>query len=132
MGFAMFSGKITGKRTVLRQVPLLIPLSIVFIIFVFYSLERVEPIKVVGDRIERQGDQVFVEGTLKNTGADAQQLNLEVSYFDKGGRKIGDDTLEVKSLPGGTDMPFKMPVHQLSGVKDYSLRLDRGHNPYGN
>jgi hypothetical protein len=128
----MFTGKITGKRKGFRRAPLLIPLSIVFIVFVFYSLERVEPIKVVGDRIERQGDLVFVEGTLRNTGADAHELDLEVSYFDKGGRKIGDDKIEVKSLPSGADLPFKMPVRQLSGVKDYSLRLDRGHNPYGN
>jgi hypothetical protein len=103
-----------------------------FVAFVFYSLERVEPIKVIGGRIEHEGGRVFVEGALKNTGPDVPAIGLEVNYYDGRGNKLGEDKLDVAGLRHGAEVPFKMPARDLAGASDFSIHLDRGRNPYGN
>ena len=115
-----------------RRALVLLALAAAFVVFVFYSLERVEPVKVVGGRIERQGGHVFVQGVLRNTGPDLQAIGLEVSYYDGRGNKLAEDKLEVEGLRHGADVPFKMPARELGGVSDFSIHLDRGRNPYGN
>ena len=122
------NGKIRSRK---RTLILLAAIG-AFIGFVFYSLERIEPVKVVDGRIERQGDRVFIRGVLRNTGPDLQALALEVSYYDGQGHKLAADKVEVGLLRHGTDVPFKTPARELAGVSDFSIYLDRGRNPYGN
>ena len=106
--------------------------ALAFVIFVFYSLERVEPVKVLVSAIQHEGDRVFVQGVLRNTGSDLGAVGLEVSYYDQRGKKLADDRIEVDGLRSDTDVPFKTPARELAGVSEFSLRVDRGHNPYGN
>jgi len=115
-----------------RRALILLALAVAFVVFVFYSLAQVEPVKVVGDRIERQGGRVFVQGVLRNTGPDLQAISLDVTYYDERGNKLAEDKLAVEGLHHGADVPFKMPARELAGVSDFSIRLDRGRNPYGN
>ena len=103
-----------------------------FVAFVFASLMRFEPVKVTQSRLERRGDEVFVAGVLRNTGPDCGPLDLEVRYYDSGGRPLGEDTLKLKPIASGAEEKFASPPHQSTGIADFSLYLNHGRNPYGN
>lgn len=103
-----------------------------FACYVFLSLLAVEPIKVAESRLLRSGDEVSVEGDLRNTGADAGPLEVEVRYFDRSGRAIGVDKVSVGGLPSGGKSHFKSAQRKLTGVADFSIYLNHGRNPYGN
>jgi hypothetical protein len=115
-----------------KRILILLAAVAAFIGFVFYSLERVEPLKVIDSRMERQGDRVFVEGTIRNTGPDLPGVELEVSYYDERGAKLASDKLTVSGLREGADVTFKTPVRQLAGAGSFSIYFNRGRNPYGN
>ena len=121
--------KKTGSR---KGILMLLVLAAAFIGFVFYSLERVEPLKVLDSRMERQGDHVFVQGTIRNTGHDLPAVGLEVSYYDERGAKLASDRLTISGLRHDADVSFKTPAHQLAGAESFSIYFDRGRNPYGN
>lgn len=103
-----------------------------FIAFVFMSLMRTQPVKVTQSRLEHRGDEVFVAGRLRNTGPDCGPLDLEVHYFDSGGRPLGEDMLKLKPLTAGAEEEFASPLHQGTGIAEFSLYLNHGRNPYGN
>ncbi len=110
----------------------LLAIAAAFIVFVLYSLVTIEPVQVVDGRIERQGDRVFVQGVLKNSGPDLKAISVEVSYFDQRGKKLAEDKLRVEGLRHEAAVPFKTPARELAGVSDFSIHLDRGRNAYGN
>ena len=58
-----------------------------FAAFIFYSLFRVEPVRVVASHLEHRGGQVFVDGSLRNTGPDLGPLDLEAHYYDANGAR---------------------------------------------
>jgi hypothetical protein len=103
-----------------------------FIGFVFYSLTNVEPIEVLGTHLEHQGGKVFVEGEVKNTGSRTRAIDLEVHYYDRNGRPLGQDVLKLTGLHAGSVEEFKSPPHELNAVSQYSIYLNNGRNPYGN
>ena len=103
-----------------------------FVAFVFYSLTGVEPVKVTGGHLERQGGRVMVRGVLHNTGPDLKTLGVEVTYYDSRGHKLAQDRLEVANLRHDADVPFQAPERELPEASDFSIQLDRGRNPYGN
>jgi len=100
--------------------------------YVFFALLAVEPIKVAGTHLIRSGDDVSVEGELRNTGADAGPLEVEVRYFDQSGRTIGNDKISLGGLRSGAESHFRSPPRKLDGVADFSIYLNHGRNPYGN
>lgn len=100
--------------------------------FVFYSLTRVEPVKVVSSGLEHSGGKVFVVGELRNTGRKSGPLDLEVHYFDKSGRQIGQDKIVVAGMAKGAETKFETPERTLPDVSEFSLYLNHGRNPYGN
>jgi hypothetical protein len=106
--------------------------AIAFVAIVFVLLAHVQPIKVIDSRLEHQGDNVFVAGDLRNTGARAATLDLEIHYYDSAGRPLGEDRLQVGPLGAGTEQHFSGPAHVAGSVEDFSLYLNQGHNPYGN
>jgi hypothetical protein len=106
--------------------------GIAFAGFVFYSLLAVEPVKVVGSRLEHSGNRVFVAGWVRNTADQARQIELEIHYYDRNGRPLGQDTLTVDGLAAGAAQDFKSPQRSIDGVEDYSIYLNNGRNPYGN
>jgi hypothetical protein len=103
-----------------------------FAAIVFAMLARVEPIEVVSTRLDRTGDQVSVEGVLRNTGPDAGAVSLEVSYYDGQGRRLADDKVPVGRLQSGAKIGFSSPARQLRDVGSFTVYVDRGRNPYGN
>ena len=106
--------------------------AIAFVAVVFALLAHVQPIKVIDSRLEHEGDNVFVTGDLRNTGARAATLDLEIHYYDSAGRPLGEDRLQVGPLGAGTEQHFRGPAHAAGSVKDFSLYLNQGRNPYGN
>lgn len=103
-----------------------------FTVFLIHSLFNVSPISVVGSHLERDGDRVFITGQLKNTSDRPAAIDLEVHYFDRTGRAIGQNTLSVDTIAAGGERGFKTPAMVLNGVADFSLYLNHGRNPYGN
>jgi hypothetical protein len=104
-----------------------------FVVLVFVLLFRANPVKVVQDRLIRRGGRVYVAGELRNTSAHRTGwMDLEIHYYDRGGRPLGEDTLHVGPLKAGAEESFHGPVHNLSTVADYSLYLNHGRDPYGN
>lgn len=106
--------------------------AIFFVGFVFYALVGSEPVKVAGTRMVRSGGQVSVEGEVRNTGGDTGPLQLEVHYFDRNGRPVGNDTVSMDGLRQGVAAHFKSSPRPDDGVADFSIYLNHGHNPYGN
>ena len=100
--------------------------------YVFFALVTVEPIKVAGTHLIRSGDEVSVEGELHNTGADAGPIEVEVRYYDRSGRAIGNDKVAVEGLRSGAESRFQSARRRLDGVADFSIYLNHGRNPYGN
>jgi hypothetical protein len=106
--------------------------AIAFVAVVFALLLQVQPIKVIDSRLEHEGDQVFVTGDLRNTGARPATLDLEIHYYDHAGRALGEDRLQVGPLGAGAREHFRGSAHAAGSVEDYSLYLNQRRNPYGN
>jgi hypothetical protein len=106
--------------------------ALCFVAYVFYSLTGVEPVKVADTRLVRSGDQVSVEGDVRNTGDDSGPLQLEVHYFDRDGHSIGKDVVSMDGLRHGAAAHFKSSPRPDDGVADFSIYLNHGRNPYGN
>lgn len=107
-------------------------LAVAFVGFVFYSLTHVEPVEIIQSRLERVDGRVFVTGELKNTSSHRRAVDLEVHYFDKTGRPLGQNTLKFAALPARGVESFKSPPVAIAGVADFSLYLNHGRDPYGN
>jgi len=106
--------------------------SICFAAYVLYSLTGVEPVKVGDTRLIRSGNEVSVEGDVRNTGDDTGPLELEVSYYDSNGRPRGKDVVSIGGLSRGASAHFKSSPRPDLSVADFSIYLNHGRNPYGN
>jgi hypothetical protein len=106
--------------------------SLVFVALVFHSLLDLQPVKVVSSHLERNNGEVFVAGKVRNTGPRAVAIDLEVHYYAKDGKKLGQDTISLNDLKAGEVEAFKSPARPLTGVAEFSLYLNHGRNPYGN
>ena len=106
--------------------------AIAFAAVVFVLLMHVQPIKVIDSRLEHEGDNVFVAGDLRNTGEHPAALDLEIHYYDRAGRPLGEDKLQVGPLGAGAGQHFRGPAHAAGSVEAFSLYLNQGRNPYGN
>jgi hypothetical protein len=103
-----------------------------FMAWVLFSLLHFEPMKVVESRLSRTGDEVSVTGRIQNTGDEAAAIQIEIHYFDDGGRPIGTDKIDLNALKPGTSAEFHSPPRTLDHVANYSIYLNHGRNPYGN
>ena len=103
-----------------------------FVAFVFYSLARVEPLEVSGGRIEHQGNQVFVRGTVTNTGSKTQVAGLELRLFDGSGHLIARRNIRLAGLSPGQSEQFTSPPISAAGAEKFTIQIDRGNNMYGN
>src|SRR5579863_2075402 len=106
--------------------------ALAFAGFVFYSLLPVEPVKVVRSRLERNGGMVDVAGQVRNTADRARAIELEVHYYDRNGRPLGQDTLTLDEIGAGAVREFRSPPRAIDGVEDFSIYMNNGRNPYGN
>lgn len=106
--------------------------AIAFAVLVFVLLAHVQPIKVIGSRLEHAGGKVFVAGDLRNTGSRPASIDLEIHYYDRTGRPLGQDRLKVGPVGAGAREHFRGPTHPAGLVEGFSLYLNQGRNPYGN
>ena len=105
--------------------------AIAFVGWVFYSLTRVEPMKVVASHLDRSNESVKVTGSVKNTGKEVGAVEIEIRYFDADGKSIASDKVAIGSLQPGASVTFTGPGHP-DNVASYSIYLNHGRNPYGN
>ncbi len=111
---------------------ILLLLSSVFIIFIFYSLLHLEPLEISGGRLEHLGDSVVVTGNVKNTGSRSQSAGLKVQLYDQAGHKLAAEDVALGSLAPGQSVAFRSrPVRNTEAAK-FSIQVDRGANMYGN
>ena len=106
--------------------------AMAFVAIVWVLLLRVQPVQVIDSHLERESDSVFVTGELRNTGSRPATLDLEIHYYDRAGRPLGEDRLKVGPLRPGAKQRFRGPAHVPGSVEDFSLYLNQGRNPYGN
>jgi hypothetical protein len=106
--------------------------GLAFVAFVFYSLFSFEPVKVVRSHLEHVSGQVFVTGAVQNTADHSRAIQLEIHYYDRNGRPIGQDSMNLDGIQAGAMRDFKSPPRVLDGVEDFSIYLNNGRNPYGN
>src|ERR1700730_2845222 len=106
--------------------------AMVFAAIVFVLLSCVQPVKVIDTHLERDGENVFVAGELRNAGANPVTLDLEIHYYDHAGRPLGEDRLQGGPLRAGAQEHFRGPGRAVGSVEDFSLYLTQGRNPYGN
>jgi hypothetical protein len=106
--------------------------SLAFIGWVFYALRTAEPVRVVETRLEHDGAQVFVLGKIQNSGPETGPIDIEVRYYDAGGRAVGQDKIVVDKLQQGVIAQFQSPHRTIEGAQSFSLYLNHGRNPYGN
>jgi hypothetical protein len=106
--------------------------ALAFAAIVFALLARAQPVKVIDSHFERYGDAVCVSGDLRNTGATAATMDLEIHYYDRAGRPLGEDRLQVGPMKAGAEEHFRGPAHAAGSVQGFSLYLNQGRNPYGN
>lgn len=117
----------------MRKGTLLILLcAIGFVVIVFVLLMRAQPVKVVRDHLQHRGNQVFVAGEVHNTGPATGPMDLEIHYYDRTGRPLGEDTLKIGPLGAGAKERFRGPLHNSGSIEDFSLYLNHGRDPYGN
>ncbi len=121
-----------GRRAVRRDRLLLVLGAMAFAAIVAVLLGRAQPVKVIDSHFERAGEAVLVSGDLRNTGRTPARLNLEIHYFDRAGRPLGADTIEVGPLAAGAEQHFRGPAHARGSVYSFTLYLNQGRNPYGN
>jgi len=99
---------------------------------VIYLLLKAEPIEVVESRMVRDGAVVSVEGRVRNSGAAIADVVLIVAFFDARGRAVHEETLNLGKLEPNAALPFSTSAGVLRGAGRYSIRVERGKNPYGN
>jgi uncharacterized protein (TIGR02588 family) len=112
-----------------RLVGLIVALG--FVGFVIYSLLQTEPVKVLHPTLQRSAAGAFLSGAVENTGSSEESVSLEVRYY-AGGRKVGDDKVQIDNISSGATKDFQLPVRQLPTDATYSIYLNHGRNPYGN
>ena len=106
--------------------------ALAFVAIVFALLGRAQPVKVLDTHFERHGDALYVSGDLRNTGTHPATMDLEIHYYDRAGRPLGEDRIQVGPMKSGAEEHFRGPAHQVGGIQDFSLYLNQGRNPYGN
>lgn len=123
----------TGIAQVRTSTWIVLACGIGFAGFVFYSLLRVEPIQVMHSSLVRDGGQIYVAGELQDTAdAAVSAVRIELHYFDRNSRPVGQDTLVVGDLKPYESRQFRGPPRSFVGVSDYSIYVNHGRNPYGN
>jgi hypothetical protein len=125
---------LSDKAIGLMRSTSIIALVVLFLVagLIFWSFKRATPVTVVDTRLERIGGLVRIEGTLRNDSAQPTAIDVEVHYYDRSGRAIGQNEVSVPNIPAGGVRQFRTPELSLSDVANFSLYLNHGRNPYGN
>ncbi|HKD68181.1 MAG TPA: FxLYD domain-containing protein [Candidatus Binataceae bacterium] len=115
-----------------RTTLIVIGVSLIFVLFVFYSLLHQEPIQISGGRLERAGGTVILRGIAINTGSAPEVGSLKVKLFDSAGHTLSDQTLELGKLSPGQSISFASPAINASKAEKFTIQVDHGANMYGN
>ena len=115
-----------------RTTLILVVVSLIFVIFVFYSLLYLEPLKVSDEHLEHLGDAVIVRGTVVNTGSNPLAAGLKVQLFDGAGHRLAEQTLALGKLAPGQIAAFASQPITASKAENFTIQVDHGSNMYGN
>jgi hypothetical protein len=115
-----------------RTTLIVVVISLIFVIFVFYSLFHLEPLKVSGEHLDHLGDAVVVRGTVVNTGSDPLAAGLKVQLFDGAGHRLAEQTLGLGKLAAGQSAAFASRPINASKAEKFTIQIDHGSNMYGN
>ncbi len=115
-----------------RSTLIVVIVSLIFMVFVFYSLFHLEPLRVSGERLEHRGNAVIVRGAVINTGSQAQDAGLKVQLFDARGHKLAVETVRLGRLAPGQSASFTSQPTYAPGAEKFTIQVDRGSNMYGN
>jgi hypothetical protein len=115
-----------------RSTLIVVLISLIFILFVFYSLLHLEPLKVSGEHLEHLGDTVVVRGTVVNTGSNPLAAGLKVQFFDGAGHRLAEQTLGVGNLGPGRSAAFASQPVNAPKAEKFTIQVDHGSNMYGN
>jgi hypothetical protein len=115
-----------------RATLILLLLSVAFCVFVFYSLLRLEPLKISGGRLEHLGNAVVVTGHVINDGSAAQSAVLKVQFYDRAGHRLAVQSVALGRLAPGQSTVFTSPPAPTPKAEKFTIQIDRGANMYGN
>lgn len=99
---------------------------------VLYLLSHAEPIEVIEGRLVRNGTVVSLEGKVRNSGEEPANVSIEVQWFDSRGRAIAAETLDLGMVDAQAVAQFSTRPRDAASADRYTIRVDRGKNPYGN
>ena len=68
----------------------------------------------------------------RNTEATASAVNVEVTFFDGGGRQLSKEVIALSNLEAGATAAFRTHPQRLADVTDYTIYVNTGRNMYGN
>jgi hypothetical protein len=115
-----------------RTTLILAVISLVFALFVFYSLTHLEPIHISDARLEHLQNAVIVRGTAINHGSQIQDARLHLQLFDSAGRKLESQKLNLGKLDPGKSATFSSHPMSASKAEKFTIQVDHGTNMYGN
>ncbi len=116
-----------------RTTLIVVVISLIFVIFVFYSLLHLEPLKVSDEHLEHLADNaVVVRGTVVNTGSNPLAAGPKVQLFDGAGHRLAEQTLGLGKLAPGQSTAFASRPINASKAEKFTIQVDHGMNMYGN
>ena len=103
-----------------------------FTCYMIWALRAEDAIRVISKQIERTVAGVVVSGEVYNASSATASISVEVSFFNRDGRKLADEIVELGNLPVGGSAPFSTRPREIANVQEYSIYINSGRNMYGN
>ena len=119
-----------GART--KRTLLWLALLVAFTGYLIWALRAEEAFQVANKKLEHTDAGVVVSGEVRNTAATASAVNVEVTFFDGGGRQLSKEVIALSNLEPGATAAFHTHPQRLADVKDYTIYVNTGRNMYGN
>ena len=98
---------------------------------VWYSLRSEERFVVEQPRLERGADGSRVVGSVRNAGAAAQLVKVEVTTVAGAAGHTEKETVELRDVAPGESRPFASSPKTVE-VRNFSIYVNEGRTPYGN
>jgi hypothetical protein len=104
----------------------------VFAGYLIWALRAEEVFRVVSKKLEHTDAGIVVSGEIHNSASTTPNVNVEVTFFDSGGRQLTKEVITVSNLAAGATTSFRTQPKRLDDVQDYTIYVDTGRNMYGN
>lgn len=98
---------------------------------VWLSMRSEERFVVDSPRLESGTDGARVLGSIRNTGAPAKIVKVEVTTVSGAAGHTEKETLELRDVDSGETRAFASTPKKAE-VRNFSVYVNEGRNPYGN